>query len=150
MVKVLAFNHFSATVADMDRALSFWHDVLGLELLGRGVVEYEHLDRIVGLSDTTIEWAELKIPGGGIVELFRYLNPPGTPVTGKVNDPGRTHLCLEAEDIDGLVARIHQAGHRTMHPEPVKIPRGDWQGFRSIYAVAPDDVVVELVERPRH
>ena len=62
MVKVLAFNHFSATVADMDRALSFWHGVLGLELLGRGVVEYEHLDRIVGLSDTTIEWAELKIP----------------------------------------------------------------------------------------
>jgi catechol 2,3-dioxygenase-like lactoylglutathione lyase family enzyme len=148
MIKVLAFNHFSATVADMDRALGFWRDSLGLELIGRGVVEYEHLDRIVGLPGTKIEWAELKIAGGGLVELFRYLNPPGIPMTGKVNDPGRTHLCLEVENLDGLIARIHEAGHRTVNPGPVTIPRGDWQGFRSVYAVAPDDVVVELVERP--
>ena len=69
MIRVLAFNHFSATVADMDRALGFWRDSLGLELIGRGVVEYEHLDRIVGLRGTKIEWAELKIAGGGLVEI---------------------------------------------------------------------------------
>jgi catechol 2,3-dioxygenase-like lactoylglutathione lyase family enzyme len=148
MIRVLAFNHFSATVADMDRALGFWQDALGLDLVGRGVVEYEHLDRIVGLPGTRIEWAELGIAGGGLVELFRYLNPPGAPVTGKVNDPGRTHLCLEVENLDGLIARIHQAGHQSMSPGPVTIPGGDWLGFRSIYVVAPDDVVVELVERP--
>lgn len=148
MTSVLAFNHFSAAVADMDRALGFWQEALGLELIGRGVVEYEHLDRIVGLPGTKIEWAELKIAGGGLVELFRYLSPPGTPVTGNVNDPGRTHLCLEVENLDGLMARIHEAGYRTVNPAPVTIPRGDWEGFRSIYAVAPDDVVVELVERP--
>jgi catechol 2,3-dioxygenase-like lactoylglutathione lyase family enzyme len=148
MIRVLAFNHFSATVADMDRALGFWQDSLGLELTGRGVVEYEHLDRIVGLPGTKIEWAELKIAGGGLVELFRYLNPPGTPVTGQVNDPGRTHLCLEVENLDGFTARIHAAGYRTVSPEAVTIPRGDWLGFRSIYVMAPDEVVVELVERP--
>jgi catechol 2,3-dioxygenase-like lactoylglutathione lyase family enzyme len=148
MIRVLAFNHFSATVADLDRALGFWQGSLGLELIGRGVVEYEHLDRVVGLQGTKIEWAELKIAGGGLVELFRYLNPPGTPVTGTVNDPGRTHLCLEAEDLDGLIVRIQLAGYRTVSPAPVTIPRGDWRGFRSIYVVAPDDVVVELVERP--
>jgi catechol 2,3-dioxygenase-like lactoylglutathione lyase family enzyme len=148
MIRVLAFNHFSATVADMDRALAFWQDSLGLELIGRGVVEYEHLDRIVGLPGTKIEWAELKIAGGGLVELFRYLNPPGTPVTGQVNDPGRTHLCLDVENLDGLTARVHAAGYRTVSPEAVTIPRGDWQGFRSIYVMAPDEVVVELVERP--
>jgi catechol 2,3-dioxygenase-like lactoylglutathione lyase family enzyme len=150
MIRILAFNHFSATVADMDRALGFWRGLLGLELVGRGIVEYEHLDRIVGLPGTRIEWAELKIPGGGLVELFRYLNPPGRPVTGNVNDPGRTHLCLEVENLDGLMARIREAGHRTVSPGPVLILRGDWRGFRSVYAVAPDDVVVELVERPGH
>jgi catechol 2,3-dioxygenase-like lactoylglutathione lyase family enzyme len=148
MTGVVAFNHFSATVADMDRALGFWQDSLGLELIGRGVVEYEYLDRIVGLPGTKIEWAELKIAGGGLVELFRYLNPPGTPVTGGVNDPGRTHLCLEVENLDGLTSRIHAAGYRTVSPEAVTIPRGDWLGFRSVYVLAPDEVVVELVERP--
>ncbi len=144
---VVTFNHFSVTVADMDRALRFWRDCLGLELLGRGVVEYDYLDRIVGLPATRIEWAELKI-GGGLIELFQYLNPPGTPVTGNVNDPGRTHLCLEVSNLDELIARIQETGHRTVSLAPVTIPRGGWLGFRSIYTVGPDDVVVELVERP--
>ena len=65
MSQVVSFNHFNVTVSDMDRSLGFWQDLLGLELLGRGVVEYPHLDRIVGLENTRIEWAELALPGGG-------------------------------------------------------------------------------------
>jgi catechol 2,3-dioxygenase-like lactoylglutathione lyase family enzyme len=67
--RVTGFNHFSAAVSDMDGALRFWRDLLGLELLGRGVVEYDYLDQIVGLTGTSIEWAELALPGGGLVEL---------------------------------------------------------------------------------
>jgi catechol 2,3-dioxygenase-like lactoylglutathione lyase family enzyme len=148
MPKIVGFNHFSATVADMDPALGFWQDLLGLDLLGRGVVEYEHLDQVVGLDGTRIEWAELALPGGGLIELFRYLNPPGTPLTGAVNDPGKTHLCLEVEDLDGLLASLHRAGVRSASPQPVEIPRGNWRGFRCAYVFAPDDVVVELAERP--
>lgn len=148
MPKIVRFNHFSATVADMDRALEFWQELLGLELLGQGVVEYEYLDRIVGLEGTRIEWAELALPEGGLIELFRYLSPPGKSVAGDMNDPGKTHLCLEAEDLDGLLAKLRAAGIRSAHPEPVEIPRGNWQGFRCAYVFAPDNVVVELVERP--
>lgn len=148
MPRVISFNHFSATVEDMDRALDFWRDLLGLELLGRGVVEYEYLDHIVGLPGTRIEWAELEIPGGGVVELFRYQQPPGRPVTGNVNDPGRTHISLEVEGIEELLSDLRRAGVRSMSPEAIEIPRGDWKGFRAAYVLAPDDVVVELVERP--
>ena len=59
MPGVTGFNHFSAAVSDMDAALGFWRDLLGLELLGRGVVEYDYLDQIVGLTGTRIEWASL-------------------------------------------------------------------------------------------
>jgi hypothetical protein len=65
-----------------------------------------------------------------------------------VNDPGKTHLCLEVDDLDGLLAKLHAAGTRSAHPAPVEIPRGDWRGFRCVYVYAPDEVVVELVERP--
>lgn len=148
MPRIAGFNHFSATVSDMGRALGFWRDLLGLELLGRGVVEYDYLDQIVGQDGARIEWAELALPGGGLVELFRYLSPPGRPLGGGVNDPGKTHLCLEVEDLDGLLATLHAAGTRSAHPAPVEIPRGNWRGFRCVYVFAPDDVVVELVERP--
>jgi len=148
MPKIVGFNHFSATVADMSRALAFWQELLGLELLGKGVVEYEHLDRIVGLTGTRIEWAELALPGAGLIELFHYLSPAGTPLTGNVNDTGKTHLCLEVEGLDSLLAKLHAAGVRSASPEPVEIPRGNWRGFRCVYVHAPDGVVVELAERP--
>jgi len=148
MPKIVGFNHFSATVADMDRALKFWRELLGLELLGQGVAEYEYLDRIVGLKGTRIEWAELALPGGGMIELFRYLSPPGKPLAGRVNDPGKTHLCLNVQDLDGLIDKLHAAGIRSAHSEPVEIPRGNWRGIRCVYVFAPDDVVVELVEQP--
>jgi len=146
--KIVGFNHFSVTVGDLGRALGFWRDLLGLALLGQGVVEYQHLDEIVGLDRTRIAWAELAIPGGGLIELFRYLSPVGKPLAGSVNDPGKTHLCLEVDELDGLLARLHAAGIRSASPKPVEIPTGNWQGFRCAYVFAPDDVVVELVERP--
>ena len=48
MPRITGFNHFSAAVSDMDGALGFWRDLLGLELLGRGVVEYDILIRSWG------------------------------------------------------------------------------------------------------
>jgi len=146
--EVTGFNHFGVSVSDMDRALCFWRDQLGLELLGHGVVEYEHLDLIVGLTGTRIEWAELALPGGGLIELFSYLSPSGRPLGGGVNDPGKTHLCLDVINLDGLLERLHSAGTRSAYPVPVDIPKGDWRGFRCVYVFAPDEVVVELVERP--
>jgi catechol 2,3-dioxygenase-like lactoylglutathione lyase family enzyme len=148
MPEVEGFNHFGVTVSDMDRALVFWRDLLGLELLGHGVVEYDHLDLIVGLSATRIEWAELALPGGGLIELFRYRRPIGQPLDGAVNDPGKTHLCLEVKDLDGMLRRLHSGGTSSACPVPVEIPKGDWRGFRCVYVFAPDKVVVELVERP--
>ena len=43
--------------------------------------------------------------------MFRYLSPPGRPLAGSVNDPGKTHLCLEAEELDDLLATLQAAGN---------------------------------------
>jgi catechol 2,3-dioxygenase-like lactoylglutathione lyase family enzyme len=142
------FKHASLTVTDMDASLAFWRDLLGLGLLGRGIVEYEHLDRIIGASHTRIEWAELSIDDGILLELFRYLEPVGRPVRPEPFDPGATHICLEVRDLDDLVDRIHAAGYSTRAPGPVEIPLGDWKGYRDIYAIDPDGAIVELTEAP--
>jgi catechol 2,3-dioxygenase-like lactoylglutathione lyase family enzyme len=148
MDDVRAINHFSVSVADMDVSVAFWSGLLGLEVTGRGIVEYEHLNRIVGLEDTCIEWAELRIPGGGMIELFRYERPRGEPVNAEVNDPGCTHICLEVGDLDALLARLRAGGVESRSATPVEIPFGDWRGFKSVYVMDPDRVVVELVEPP--
>lgn len=145
---VLALDHVAITVADIDRSLIFWRDLLGLDLTGRGEVAYEHLDRIVGLDDTRIEWAELAFPGGQVLELFRYLSPAGTRMAPAPNDPGATHVCLRVRDLDTLCTRLLEAGVRFRSPGPVEIPTGGWRGWRDLYVHDPDGVVVELSEAP--
>lgn len=148
-MSVVGLDHVAITVADMDRSLAFWRDLLGLELLGRGEVAYEHLDHVTGLAGTRIEWAELALPGGRVIELFRYAAPVGSPVAPAPNDPGATHLCLRVRDLDTLIERLRGAGVSLRSPAPVEIPTGEWSGWRDIYVHDPDGVVVELSEPPR-
>jgi catechol 2,3-dioxygenase-like lactoylglutathione lyase family enzyme len=146
---VRRLNHVSITVADMDRSLSFWRDLVGLELSGRGTIAAPHLDAIIGFDGLRLEWAELAIPGGGMLELFRYLEPVGDEVRSRACDPGSTHLCFEVDDLDGLVDRLRAAGVPMRSVQPVTIPSGDWAGWRDIYVGDPDGVTIELSAAPR-
>jgi catechol 2,3-dioxygenase-like lactoylglutathione lyase family enzyme len=149
MAHVRRLSHMGLTVRDLDVSLAFWRDILGLRDLGRGVVEWEHLDRIIGLDGTKIEWAELQLPGGAVLELFAYQRPAGDPLPpGGMNRPGMTHICLEVDEIEPVVERLQAAGYRARSRELVTIPRGAYKGFKCIYFLDPDGVTLELNERP--
>jgi catechol 2,3-dioxygenase-like lactoylglutathione lyase family enzyme len=149
MQPVQRLGHLGLTVRDLDASLAFWRDRLCLRELGRGVVEWEHLDRITGLNGTQIEWAELELPGGAILELFAYWRPAGVPLPpGGMNRPGMTHICLEVDDIELVVERLTVAGYRPRSRELVTIPHGAYKDFKCIYFLDPDGITLELTERP--
>jgi catechol 2,3-dioxygenase-like lactoylglutathione lyase family enzyme len=143
----LRMNHVNVSVLDMDAAVAFWREGLGLRLTGRGTVEYDHLDAIVGMPDTTIEWAELEVGDGTLVELFRYHNPQGTPVDPTVTNPGTTHFAFEVDELDVVTARLASMDVAMASSAPITIPFGDWAGWRCIYVREPNGVTVELLER---
>lgn len=145
---VTGINHVGLTVSDLDRSLGFYRDLLGLRVRGRGIAEREHLDAIIGLGPVRLEWAELDVPGGGLLELFRYLRPEGTPRAGRTSDPGDVHVCLEVQDLDELVARLAAAGVPRRSAEAVALDGGDWSGWSAIYVSDPDGITVELVQPP--
>lgn len=148
MARVTGIDHVGVTVSDVDRSLGFWRDLLGLEVLGRGTVEWEHLDRLVALEDTRIEWCELALPGGGKVELSRYHRPVGAPVApGEENEPGRSHLSLLVDDLAAMLATLRAAGVPARTEEPVEIPVGAYAGGKAAYVFDPDGVELELIER---
>jgi catechol 2,3-dioxygenase-like lactoylglutathione lyase family enzyme len=147
-VGVTGIDHVGVTVADVERALGFWRDLLGLEVVGRGIVEWEHLDRLVALPDTKIEWVELRVPGGGTVELSQYHRPEGTPVSpGQENEPGRSHLSLLVDDLSTTLAELRTAGVRARTESPVDISVGAYAGGKAAYVFDPDGVEIELIER---
>jgi catechol 2,3-dioxygenase-like lactoylglutathione lyase family enzyme len=145
---VVGVDHFGATVADIERSLAFWHALLGIPIRGRGVVEWPHLDELVALPDTRIEWVELEVAPGHFVELSQYHRPAGAPVApGEENEPGRSHLSLLVSDLDGLLSRLLDAGVRARTYRPVTLAEGAYSGSLAAYVFDPDGIELELIQR---
>ncbi|HEV8089870.1 MAG TPA: VOC family protein [Actinomycetota bacterium] len=150
MARITGVDHVGVTVSDVDRSLGFWRDLLGLVVTGRGVVEWEHLDRLVALPGTKIEWCELALPGGGKVELSQYHRPVADAVApGEENEPGRSHVSLLVDDLTEMLAVLRSNGVRARTDDPVDIPLGAYEGGKAAYVFDPDGVELELIERKR-
>ncbi len=148
MARITGVDHVGVTVSDVDRSLGFWRDLLGLGVTGRGVVEWEHLDQLVALPGTKIEWCELALPGGGKVELAQYHRPVGDAVPpGEENEPGRSHVSLLVDDLTEMLAMLRSNGVRARTDDPVDIPLGAYEGGKAAYVFDPDGVELELIER---
>lgn len=93
MGSTVGFFHVGLTVADMDQALGFYRDVLGLEVLSRRKIREEYAWRIWGLVGDSVRSAFLRIPGSeALVELFEFTGCEARPVTGLPCDPGDRSL----------------------------------------------------------
>jgi catechol 2,3-dioxygenase-like lactoylglutathione lyase family enzyme len=148
-MSVAGLDHAGLTVSDLDRSLRFWRDALGLGETGRGTVRWPHLDRLTGIAETEIEWAGLATGDGTQLELQQYHHPLGRPCpAGAEADPGRGHLGLRVDDLDGVVEKLKEAKAHLRSPEPVLLSEGAYTGWRAIYALDPDGNSVELMEPP--
>ena len=148
-MRPVRLDHVSVTCADLDRSLGFYRDVLGLPLLDRGEDGGPEMERLTGLPGARFLWAELDLGGGQILELLRYLEPAGRPLAQRTSDPGSGHLALLVDDVAAFHARLAAAGVATRSDEPVLVTGfGGWVGVKVLYALDPDGVTVELVERP--
>jgi catechol 2,3-dioxygenase-like lactoylglutathione lyase family enzyme len=144
----MRLDHVSVTVADLDRSIAFYRDAMGLAFLGRGESDGPDMSEITGLPEVRLEWAEFDLGEAKLLELLRYGSPAASPLEQGTNRPGSGHIGLAVEDIDAVYRRLVSSGV-TVRSAPVEITEaGDWHGVRSLYAVDPDGVTIELVERP--
>ena len=126
-MKVKKLLHTRMRVSDMDQTISFYTDVLGLEVLERKV------------SPRGSHLAFLKVPNSEeLIELTCF--PPSGPV--RVQED-LVHLAFQVESLDDTIASLNAKG--------VKVTDGPTQtssGSRFIFIDAPDGYEVELIERP--
>jgi diaminopimelate decarboxylase len=136
---VTRLDHVSVSCADVDRSLVFYRDLLGLPLRDRGAGPSGAVGEITGVGDAEVEWADLALPDGRVLELLRL--PGGPPAAGS------GHFALGVAEADAIHRRLREAGV-PLRSEPVMIDDpGDWQGARCFYAEDPDGTVVELIQR---
>lgn len=145
--------HFSFTVSDLDAAVRFYTEVLGLELVHRQHQNNAYTRKLVGFDDADLLIAQLRVPGSGNrasshdLELVQYLSPAGTTRPVRICDPGAPHLALAVADVDAEYSRMTGMGVR-FFSEPNRITEGVNRGGATVYFEGPDRIVHELVQPP--
>jgi methylmalonyl-CoA/ethylmalonyl-CoA epimerase len=120
-------------VEDLEAPLKFWRDALGLELTQIQDVPAE-LAQIAFLPTGGSE-IELVKPTAADSGLGRYLEKRG---------PGMHHLCLEVDDILGMLAQLKEKGVQLINEEPKTGAGGRKYAF--IHPKSAGGVMVELYE----
>jgi len=120
-------DHTAFRVSDLDAAIRFYTESLGLRLLFRNVNQEQHE-----------AYAFLQLKGGNL-ELIQTLN--ATYLKPKIEPPYCPHFALETEDMEKVLEMVEARGIHLVKG-PLKIP-GEEQW---LYLSDPDNNVIEYIE----
>ncbi|MCH6556994.1 MAG: VOC family protein [Nitrospirae bacterium] len=126
-MRVNKLLHTRMRVSDMDQTITFYTDILGLEVLERKT------------SPRGSHLAFLAVPNSEeLIELCSF--PASGPVTVQED---LVHLAFEVDNLDDTI--------RALNDKQIKITDGPTRtssGSRFIFIDAPDGYEIELIERP--
>ena len=133
MPKIKRINHVAIVVEDMDESLTFWRDALGIELREvRDVPAEKSQVAFLPLDGSEVELVKPTSDDSGIA---KYLAKRGE---------GLHHLCLEVDDIEGMLAQLKTKGIRLINEEPRKASDGKRYAF--VHPESTSGVLVELYQ----
>jgi lactoylglutathione lyase len=141
---VRAVRHAGIVVGDMDAALRFWRDALGLEIRSDADEHGPFLDEVLadpGVRVRTVKLAAFE--GPTLVELLRFEGAAGSLVDVEdLRRLGPTHVALTVDDVEATSAALERAGARFRSAPAVS---ADGRA-KVAFCAAPDGVMLELVE----
>ncbi|MFH8694461.1 VOC family protein [Streptomyces chartreusis] len=132
-------------VDDLDAVIAFFVE-LGMELEGKGPLEWRGAERVIGLDDVRQDVAVLRVPDGhGRVELAKFHRPKAItpePKHAPANTLGLRRVMFAVDDIDDVVARMRAHGAELVG-EIVQYENV----YRLCYVRGPEGIVVGLAEQ---
>ena len=133
MPKVKKINHIAVVVDDMEKALSFWKDALNMDL---------HELRDVPAEQSQV--AFLPLPGSEVELVMPTTDDSGIAKYLSKRGPGMHHICLEVDDIEGMLEQLRSKNVRLINEEPRTTSDGKKYAF--IHPESTAGVLVELYQ----
>lgn len=152
---LISYWHFSFTVADIERSVKFYTEVLGMKLIHEQRQANEYTSRLVAYENADLKVAQLSIEGmgdkrsGHLLELVEYVHPRCEPTDTATCRPGSAHLAFQVDDAWAEYRRMQQLGVR-FKSEPNSITAGINKGGYTCYFYDPDDITLEIIQAPPH
>ncbi len=132
MAKVRKINHVAIVVNDIVSSLPFWEGALGIKL-GKieDVPEQKARVAFLPVADGEVELVQPTDPESG---AGKFLNDRGG---------GMHHLCLEVDDIAGMLTQLKERGVRLINEAPLEM---EGRKIAFIHPKSASGVLVELYE----
>jgi catechol 2,3-dioxygenase-like lactoylglutathione lyase family enzyme len=150
---LISYWHFSFTVANLERSIDFYTNVIGMKLVHTQEQQNEYTSRLVAYENAHLKVAQLSIEAmnqarsGHLLELVEYVNPRCEPTDTATCRPGSAHLAFQVEDIHADYERMKALGVRFKSP-PNAITAGINKGGFTCYFLDPDDITLEIIQAP--
>ena len=107
---IVGIHHVAIGVNDFDRALKFYTEALGFEVVQQSEFDRQpQVDAAIGLKDAKAKMAMLKAPNAHI-ELWQYTNPEPEDLRSRPCDYGYPHFALQVDDIESEYVRLQEHG----------------------------------------
>ncbi|WHZ24805.1 MAG: hypothetical protein OJF47_003917 [Nitrospira sp.] len=140
------------TVADMDRSIAFYRDVLTFKPVGDVEVDGPEYDQLWGVFGARARVVRMQL-GEQQLELTEFLSPPDVrpiPVPSYSNDLWFQHIAIVVRDMEAAWARLRKYHVRQISPRPQTIPASNAvaAGIKAIKFRDPDGHSLELLWFP--
>jgi len=134
-VKVLKIDHLGIAVKNLDEAIKFYKDVLGLELVKIEEVPQEKVKiAMFKIGETHIELLEATSPDSAIA---KFIEKKGE---------GIHHIALRVDDITKAMEELKSKGARIIYDKPREVAHGE-RIINFIHPKSAHGVLLEIVER---
>jgi len=145
--RVLATNHTSFTVSDLDRALAFFRDALGFEVTSKAPRSRRVIEAITGVQGADVMIGYVKGPGHTL-ELIEYRGPEDRGrARPRPCDVGFAHIAYDVDDIDAAIVAAAAYAFAPIS-SPTMVDQGPNTGGRVAYLRDADGITVELIQGP--
>lgn len=130
----MKISHLGIATKQIDEALKFWEDALGLENVHTETVEDQKVRvAMLPLGETNIELLE---PTADDSPIQKFLEKRGG---------GIHHIAVEVEDIEASLAKLKNQGMRLIDEKPRVGAEGCLVAF--VHPAAAGGVLMELVQK---
>ena len=137
----VSFCHLVVGVTEMDRALTFYRDVLGMDIVFESLISGEPFDAVLHATRKQEGRVVGGLLGGLMIELLSLGSKPSTEQPRR-GITGIHNVSLSVTDLDDTHRRITDAGY-IPDQEPFEIG-----GVRMFFVKDPDGTPVEFIELP--
>jgi catechol 2,3-dioxygenase-like lactoylglutathione lyase family enzyme len=145
----LGIDHTAIAVSDTEASLSFYRDLLGLDVAGESLnygIEQEHLNHVFG---SRVHITGLRAPSGPGIEFLEYLAPRDgrpRPADAGQNDILSWQTAILVEDINSLFGELVDNRTPLVSSDIVSVDGLAREDSRAIVVRDPDGHAVELIQ----